>query len=133
GLAAASSTLASGPSAARVDMEDVSAPVAAASSHRTLRVDLARLDRMLDLSGEIAVAQGRLTQMLRDQAAGKGVDVIEAQRDANRIFMDLQEEILKARMVPLGPTFRQQIRTVRDAAQAAGKSVRLEIEGEDVE
>lgn len=98
-------------------------------NHQTLRVDLGRLDRMLDLSGEIAVAQGRLAQVLR----GCSEEILEAHRDANRIFMELQEEILRARMVPLGPTFRQQTRTVRDAAQAAQKQVRLEIEGGDVE
>jgi two-component system chemotaxis sensor kinase CheA len=123
----------SAPALAPSGPDDVAAPVAHAAAHRTLRVDLGRLDRMLDLSGEIAVAQGRLAQMLKDAGIANGGDVLEAQRDANRIFMDLQEEILRARMVPLGPTFRQQIRTVRDAAHAAGKNVRLEIEGEDVE
>ena len=132
-LVAASGAFAAAPSPSFAGHDEATAPSAHASSHRTLRVDLGRLDRMLDLSGEIAVAQGRLTQMLRDAGVAEGAEVLEAQRDANRIFLDLQEEILKARMVPLGPTFRQQIRTVRDAAQAAGKDVRLEIEGEDVE
>jgi two-component system chemotaxis sensor kinase CheA len=130
-VAAAGASLA--PTPAVVGAEEVVAPIAHGAAHRTLRVDLGRLDRMLDLSGEIAVAQGRLAQMLKDAGIANGGDVLEAQRDANRIFMDLQEEILRARMVPLGPTFRQQIRTVRDAAYAAGKNVRLEIEGEDVE
>jgi two-component system, chemotaxis family, sensor kinase CheA len=102
---------------------------ASGNTLQTLRVDLSRLDRMLELSGEIAVAQGRLAQTLQ----GFGAEVLEAHRDAQRIFLDLQEEILRARMVPLGPAFRQQMRTVRDAAQAAGKQVRLEISGGDVE
>lgn len=110
-------------------LEDSARSASTASNHRTLRVDLGRLDKMLELSGEIAVAQGRLAQVLRHA----GEEVLEAHRDANRIFMELQEEILRARMVPLGPTFRQQIRTVRDAAQAAHKLVRLEIEGGEVE
>jgi len=131
--AACGATAAPARAVAGHDDADLIAPVAHGAAHRTLRVDLGRLDRMLDLSGEIAVAQGRLAQMLKDAGIGSGGDVLEAQRDANRIFMDLQEEILRARMVPLGPTFRQQIRTVRDAAHAAGKDVRLEIEGEDVE
>jgi len=132
-LAAACGTRIPQPSVPHLSLEDAVTPAAPAATHRTLRVDLGRLDRMLDLSGEIAVAQGRLAQLLRDAGITNGTDVLDAQRDANRIFMDLQEEILRARMVPLGPTFRQQIRTVRDAAQAAGKLVRLQIEGEDVE
>jgi two-component system chemotaxis sensor kinase CheA len=131
-LIAASGALAPEASSTSTALDELSASVNT-PTHRTLRVDLRRLDRMLDLSGEIAVAQGRLTQMLRDAGMANGVDALEAQRDANRIFMDLQEEILRARMVPLGPTFRQQIRTVRDAAQAASKIVGLDIEGEDVE
>jgi two-component system chemotaxis sensor kinase CheA len=131
-LIAASAEIAPEASSTTAAHDELSASVTT-PTHRTLRVDLRRLDRMLDLSGEIAVAQGRLTQMLRDAGMANGVDVLEAQRDANRIFMDLQEEILRARMVPLGPTFRQQTRTVRDAAQAASKVVTLDIEGEDVE
>ncbi len=129
----AASGAATAPARGFSTQDDSTTLPAQASAHRTLRVDLGRLDRMLDLSGEIAVAQGRLTQMLADAGIAQGTEVLDAQRDANRIFLDLQEEILRARMVPLGPTFRQHIRTVRDAAQAAGKSVRLEIEGEDVE
>jgi|CXWL01.1.fsa_nt_gi two-component system chemotaxis sensor kinase CheA len=111
------------------NVEGASPKAASGSHHQTLRVDLNRLDRMLDLSGEIAVGQGRLAQALR--LAGE--DAKDAHRDLNRLFMELQEEVLRARMVPLGPTFRQQIRTVRDAAQAAAKMVRLEIEGGEVE
>jgi two-component system chemotaxis sensor kinase CheA len=47
--------------------------------------------------------------------------------------MDLQDLIMQARMVPLGPTFKQHQRTVRDLAAAQGKQVRLVLEGEDVE
>lgn len=111
------------------NVEGTTPRAATGSHHHTLRVDLNRLDRMLDLSGEIAVGQGRLAQALR--LAGE--EAKDAHRDMNRLFMELQAEVLRARMVPLGPTFRQQIRTVRDAAQAAAKMVRLEIEGGEVE
>jgi two-component system chemotaxis sensor kinase CheA len=132
-LTAVSGAGSAGAAQAVPTTEDASVSSTQSSAHRTLRVGLSRLDRMLELSGEIAVAQGRLTQMLRDAGISNGAEVLDTQRDANRIFLDLQEEILRARMVPLGPTFRQHIRTVRDAAQAAGKSVRLQIVGEDVE
>jgi len=100
---------------------------------RTLRVDLDRLNRMLNLSGEIAVARGRFLKLLEEEGTERSRMLLEAHREADRSFMDLQEEILRSRMVPLGPTFRQQIRTLRDAARAAGKLARLEIEGGDVE
>ena len=100
---------------------------------QTLRVDIDKLDRMLNLTGEIAIARGRIKQMLDELAHRGGEEVLEVHRDSDRLFLDLQELVMKIRMVPIGPTFRQHIRTVRDLATASGKQARLEIEGEDVE
>lgn len=100
---------------------------------RTLRVDLEKLDRILNLTGEIAIARGRLRQMLEERVGRAGEEVLEAHLEADRLYLDLQELVMKARMVPVGPTFRQYVRTLRDMAAATGKSVRLQIEGEDVE
>lgn len=100
---------------------------------RTLRVDIDKLDRMLNLTGEIAIARGRIRQMLAELTGRSGEEVLEVQRDSDRLFLDLQELVMKIRMVPIGPTFRQHNRTVRDLANSSGKQARLEIEGEDVE
>jgi two-component system chemotaxis sensor kinase CheA len=100
---------------------------------RTLRVDIEKLDRMMNLTGEIAVARGRLKQMLANLPGLVGEEVLDAHRNADRLAMDLQELVMKVRMVPLGPVFRQHIRTVRDVAAAHGRQARLLIEGEDVE
>lgn len=99
----------------------------------TLRVDIGKLDRMLNMTGEIAIAQGRLKQLLQTLQGQAGETVLEIQREADRLFMDLQELILKVRMIPVGPLFRQYIRTVRDVARAHGKAARLVMEGEEVE
>jgi two-component system, chemotaxis family, sensor kinase CheA len=100
---------------------------------QTLRVDIDKLDRMLNLTGEIAIARGRIRQMLDEIADRGGEETLEVHRDSDRLFLDLQELVMKIRMVPIGPTFRQHIRTVRDLATSSGKQARLEIEGEDVE
>jgi two-component system chemotaxis sensor kinase CheA len=102
-----------------------------AGGGRSLRVDVQKLDRMLDLSGEIAIARGRLAEMLERGATA--ADVLEAHRETDRLYLDLQELIMKARMVPIGPSFHQHVRTVRDIATAQGKQARLVVEGEDVE
>jgi len=102
-------------------------------THRTLRVDVGKLDRMLNLSGEIAIARGRLAEMLERSVELSPQDVLEAHRETDRLFFDLQELIMKARMVPIGPTFHQHARTVRDVAQAGGKRCALLVEGDDVE
>ena len=91
---------------------------------RSLRVDVRKLDRMLALSGEIAVARGRVRQLLPNR---------EGSEELDRLSRELQDEILKVRAVPVGPLLEQHARTVRDAAAAAGKEARLVIEGGDVE
>lgn len=112
------------------------APAAAAPAEpeheATLRVGLDKLDRLLNLTGEIAIAQGRLQSALLP-VAGLAGGAVEAQQEAARLFADLQELVMKARMVPLGPTFHRHVRSVRDLAVSHGKLARLVIEGEDVE
>jgi two-component system, chemotaxis family, sensor kinase CheA len=100
---------------------------------QTLRVDIDKLDRMLNLTGEIAVARERLTGLLDGSDSTLAIEeILEAHRSADRLFLDLQEEVMKVRMVPLGPTFRQFVRTVRDVATAQGKQAVVEVRGEDV-
>lgn len=100
---------------------------------RTLRVDVEKLDRLLDLVGELTIARGRVVQMLE----AKGEISIEELRDAHSfsdaLHYELQDTILKVRMVPIGPLFHQYNRTVRDMAKSLGKMAQLRIEGEEIE
>ncbi len=97
----------------------------------SLRVDIDKLDRLVNLAGEMAISRGRMRRMLEDGAPAE--HIVEAFGEADRIGSELQELVLGVRMVPLGPTFRQFTRTVRDLAAATGKLARLVVEGEDVE
>jgi two-component system chemotaxis sensor kinase CheA len=99
---------------------------------RSLRVDVEKLDRMLRLAGEIAVARGRQRALLEASGQG-GTEALEAHHETDRLFLDLQEQIMQARMVPVGPVFRRHERTVRDVALAHGKQAYLMVEGDDVE
>src|SRR5579884_1759092 len=102
-------------------------------SARTLRVDVEKLDRLLDLVGELTIARGRVAQMLE----AKGEVSIDELRDAHSfsdaLHYELQSTILQVRMVPIGPLFHQYNRTVRDMAKSLGKMAQLRIEGEDIE
>ncbi len=109
------------------------APHPADRAGRTLRVDIGKLDRLLDLAGETAIARGRLAQLLEQLPAEWRRDLLEAHRSTDRLQLELQELAMRVRMVPLGPSFRQHARTVRDLARAHGKDVRFVTEGEDVE
>jgi two-component system, chemotaxis family, sensor kinase CheA len=102
-------------------------------ARRTLRAEVEKLDRMLDLTGEIAIAQGRMRRLLEERNDDHGREALEMHRETERLYMDLQEEIMRIRMVPVGPVFRQFVRSVRDLSQAQDKLVRLEISGDDVE
>jgi two-component system, chemotaxis family, sensor kinase CheA len=103
------------------------------STHRTLRADVEKLDHMLDLTGEIVIAQGRLRQMIEKLGSEQGRAILEMHREAERLYMDLQSEVMSIRMVSVGPLFRQFVRSVRDLARSHGKFCRLEIVGGDVE
>lgn len=97
------------------------------TSH-SLRVGIDKLDRMLDLTGEIAIARGRV----RELAAGDE-RVLDAFRDVDRLSLDLQELVMRARMVALAPALRPFHRVVRDVAESRQKRVSLVIEAGDVE
>jgi len=103
------------------------------SSLRTVRVEVAKLDRLLDLTGEIAIARGRISKLLENPKETDFDELRETSRIADSLYTELQETVLKSRLVSLGPLFRQYIRTVRDVAKAHGKLARLQIDGEDVE
>jgi two-component system chemotaxis sensor kinase CheA len=106
----------------------------AGGERRSVRVSVEKLDRLVTLMGEIAVSRGRLGEALvRAGRNARMEDVAEAHRSADRLLLDLQEEVMRARMLPLGPMMRQFARTVRDVATATSKQVDFEIEGEDVD
>jgi two-component system chemotaxis sensor kinase CheA len=100
---------------------------------RTLRVDVERLDQMLDLVGEIAVARGRLGQVLASSAGDAAARALEVHRETDRLEAQLHELVTRIRMIPIGPTFQQFGRTVRDLARRLGKQVRLSTEGGEIE
>ena len=99
----------------------------------TLRVDVRKLDRLLDLTGEIAIARGRTARLIEGKEQCSIEDLAEAHNIEAALQTELQELVMKVRMVPVGPMFRQYLRSVRDLAKELGKSVSLEIEGGDVE
>lgn len=102
----------------------------AAAAKRTLRVDMEKLDALLTLSGEIAVAKGRVLQVLAAETSGE--TSVNAAEELARLLASLHEQVMEMRLVPVGPLFRQHQRTVRDIAANQSKLVRLVLTGEDV-
>jgi two-component system, chemotaxis family, sensor kinase CheA len=108
------------------------AGAAVVSAGSGLRVKVERLNRLLDLAGEIAIAQGRLNVLL-SAAVKTDPALAGALWQLGQLQGELQEQVMQARMVPLGPIFRQHIRTVRDLAVKHGKRAQRVIQGQDVE
>lgn len=107
------------------------APADSVGGSHTLRIETSKLDRMLNLSGEIAVARGRLGEVLAQlDARGEALDL---HRQLDTLFGDLQELVMKARMVPIRPTLQRYARLVHDAANTAGKLAQLVVDDGDVE
>jgi two-component system chemotaxis sensor kinase CheA len=105
----------------------------ASMSGRKLRVDLDLLDLILDLTSELSIATGRLSNGLASLGERQQERLMSSYVDVERTLRDLQEKVTKIRMVPIGARFEQQRRVVRDLSQSSGKPVRLLIEGRDVE
>lgn len=102
-------------------------------SARTLRVDVQKLDKLLDLTGELAIARGRTTRLLEGRNQSSIEELAEAHDTEVRLQAELQELVMKVRMVPVEPLFRQYMRIVRDLGKELGKTVHLQIEGGEVE
>jgi len=103
----------------------------AAQAVRTVRIDVARLDRLLDVAGELTLVRGQLERAIAARAADPAL--AEAVLATGRLIGAVQHEVLSARLVPVGQAFDRFPRLVRDAAHATGKSVRLVIEGSEIE
>ena len=98
---------------------------------KTLRLDLATVDRIVTHLEELTISRARLRVTL--DGGRPFAEVADALADTERHFDDLREQVMRLRLVPVGPVFRAQSRAVRDLAPAHGKLARLMIDGAGVE
>ena len=96
----------------------------------SMRVSTARLDKMVNLVGELATGRSRLTQ-ISNELKNDGLAEIAAQIE--NISTQLQDEVLGVRMVPVKDLFNRFYRLVRDTSRSLSKDVRLVVEGEETE
>ncbi len=96
---------------------------------RHVRIDLKRLDALLDLVGELVITRDRL---VRSADASGDRQVMLVAQETSRLVSALQDEILQARMVPVGQVFDRFPRLVRDVARDLGKEIVFTMEGRDI-
>lgn len=104
----------------------------------SIRVDTARLDQVLNLSGEIGLTKNRLNALRSDILNGRSdtetlhaLDLAVSQLDL--LVSDLQNAVMKTRMQPIGRLFQKYPRIARDLARNLGKDVELVLSGEETE
>jgi two-component system chemotaxis sensor kinase CheA len=128
------------PHAAIVDSTAPGAPAGASSDApaarpaagraRHIRIDVRRLDNLMNLIGELVIARGRLTQIA---GAIRDASLDETVTESSRLITELRDEITASRMVPVSQIFDRFPRVVRDAARAVGKRVTFVVEGKDID
>jgi two-component system chemotaxis sensor kinase CheA len=98
------------------------------AAESTLRVDVALLNRMMNLVGELVLTRN---QVLQATACDPGMTLLSRRLDM--VTADLRESVMKARMQPVSNIFSKMPRMVRDVSQLLGKRIRLEMEGQETE
>jgi Chemotaxis protein histidine kinase and related kinases len=97
---------------------------------RHVRIDVQRLDALMNLVGELVIARGRLTQLAGELGDASLEETVNA---SSRLITELRDEITASRMVPMSQVFDRFPRVVRDAARAVGKQVDFVVEGKEIE
>ena len=106
---------------------------AAAGESTSIRVAIDKVDRLIDLVGELVIAHVMTAQMVEDFEPSCLPRLREAVAAMERNTRELHERVMGIRMLPVGTLFQRYSRTVYDIAQATGKQIRLETDGEETE
>jgi two-component system, chemotaxis family, sensor kinase CheA len=104
---------------------------------QTVRVDIRKLDHLMNIVGELAIVKGMLAR-LAERVRGEGQRPLASEmqrlgRSFDRRLGELQAAILEVRMVPLGQVFDRLARVVRQISREVGKEIRLVITGAETE
>jgi two-component system chemotaxis sensor kinase CheA len=101
-----------------------------AASESAIRVDVGLLDKLMNLVGELVLARNQVLQFTTQQDDGA---LNATSQRLNLITTELQENVMKTRMQPIGVVWKKLPRLVRDTAHSCGKTVRLEMDGDGTE
>ncbi|NBZ86882.1 chemotaxis protein CheA [Stagnihabitans tardus] len=99
----------------------------------TLRVDLDRVDRLINAVGELIINQAMIAQRLQDMTSTRDDDLVMHIEDYRLLARDIQEGVMAIRAQPVKSLFQRMSRIVREAADATGKMAELVTSGEGTE
>lgn len=113
-------------------------PQQRAAAEATLRVDVQRLEALMDLSGELVLGRNRLAQiterLMHQMEENELVqELMKTSAEINYITSELQSAIMKTRMVPIGKLYQKAPRMIRELSREFNKEIELIIQGEETE
>ncbi|MFN4329210.1 MAG: chemotaxis protein CheW [Limnobacter sp.] len=137
-LALNPTTTTAATTAATTNAADSNAAEPDRHNNTMLKVSREKVDRLMELIGEMVVAKNALPYLADKAEQQFGVRELARELKAhygviNRIAEDMQDAIMQVRMLPVGSVFQRFPRLVRDLSRKLGKKVRLDISGEDTE
>ena len=109
------------------------APAPAEAPKSTIRVDLDKVDRLVNLVGELVITQAMLSQRVGECRLPRGSAVGNHLGELEHLLRELQESVMAIRTQPVKSVFQRMPRLVRELAAQTGKDVRLVVEGEATE
>ncbi|MBM4423082.1 MAG: chemotaxis protein CheA [Chloroflexi bacterium] len=120
------------------DAQNVAERAKSRVAEKTVRTSVERLDSLMDLVGELITDRNRLNQIRVDfesrfRSDDQVDNLVQTVVHVGRITDQLQEEVMRIRMLPVSSVFNRFPRLVRDLARKAGKEVELVMRGEDTE
>lgn len=125
------------PAAVDESREADAAETSLRSISRTVRVDIGKLDSLMNIVGELVLSKGMIGTIAERLKAEKerelAMDLLKATRTLERRLDELQKGVMEVRMVPVGQLFEKMSRIVRRVASEQGKKVALDVRGADTE
>ncbi|MFN3781688.1 MAG: chemotaxis protein CheA, partial [Candidatus Kapaibacteriota bacterium] len=120
------------------EREQVKSVSPSISSAETIRIDVSRLENLMNLSGELVLGRNRLEQITRNLLSGELTkdnlkELEETTSQIDFITSEIQASVMRMRMIPIGKLFQKAPRIIRDLAKQFGKKIQLIMEGEDTE
>ncbi|MEP6017649.1 MAG: chemotaxis protein CheA [Paracoccaceae bacterium] len=106
---------------------------AASTAKSVVRVDLDRIERLVNLVGELVINQAMLSQSLESAGLSPHSDAMNGLEEFQRLTRDIQDSVMMIRAQPVKSLFQRMSRIVRESSAAVGKDVRLVTEGENTE
>src|SRR5208337_4475459 len=105
----------------------------AATVGATIRVDLERVDRLIDLVGELVINQAMLAQRVMEAGLARASAVAMGLDELEQLTREIQDSVMAIRAQPVKSVFQRMPRLVREISASTGKTVRLITEGEGTE